>query len=109
MWKMQAFAKARREIGRRIRAERKAKKFTQGQLGARAGLSGKFVGEVERGGNSTVTAVLALAHALSIPAAALFATTFESPGRILAEKDEAEVREAVRTLARIFPTRRRKD
>jgi transcriptional regulator with XRE-family HTH domain len=54
-------------IGRRLRALRKLRKLTQEKLGERARLSGKFVGEVERGvGNPSLDVLLRLAVALDV-------------------------------------------
>ena len=39
-------------LGQRLRALRKQRGFSQARLGGRAGLSGKFIGEVERGEKS---------------------------------------------------------
>jgi acyl-coenzyme A synthetase/AMP-(fatty) acid ligase len=40
----------RKFLGQRLRALRKQRRLSQERLGDRAGLSGKFIGEVERGG-----------------------------------------------------------
>jgi transcriptional regulator with XRE-family HTH domain len=42
----------RKFLGRRVRALRKERGFSQEKLGERSGLSGKFIGEVERGEKS---------------------------------------------------------
>jgi transcriptional regulator with XRE-family HTH domain len=42
----------RKFLGQRLRALRKQRSLSQERLGARAGLSGKFIGEVERGEKS---------------------------------------------------------
>ena len=42
----------RRFLGQRLRALRKQRRLSQARLGERSGLSGKFLGEVERGEKS---------------------------------------------------------
>jgi len=42
----------RRFLGQRLRALRKQRRLSQERLGERSGLSGKFLGEVERGEKS---------------------------------------------------------
>lgn len=54
-------------FGRRLRAIRKLRHLTQEDLGEKAHLSGKFVGEIERGrGNPSLEVVVRLAKALSL-------------------------------------------
>ncbi len=47
-----------KELGRRIRAERTAKKMTQEELAERAGLHPTYIGQVERGEKSLTVASL---------------------------------------------------
>jgi transcriptional regulator with XRE-family HTH domain len=64
----QAERYVRKFIGQRIRAVRLQMGLTQQRLGERAGLSGKFIGEVERGTKSiSIDNLYALAVALEIP------------------------------------------
>jgi transcriptional regulator with XRE-family HTH domain len=54
-------------FGRRVRALRTLRKLTQEQLGERAGVSGKFIGQVERGsGNPSLHVIIRLGGALGI-------------------------------------------
>jgi transcriptional regulator with XRE-family HTH domain len=54
-------------FGRRIRALRTLRKLTQEELGERAGVSGKFIGQVERGsGNPSLHVIIRLGGALGI-------------------------------------------
>jgi transcriptional regulator with XRE-family HTH domain len=54
-------------LGRRLRALRKLRGLTQERLGERARLSGKFVGEIERGvGNPSLEVLARLAAALDV-------------------------------------------
>lgn len=55
-------------LGRRLRALRTLRDFTQEELGERAHVSGKFVGLIERGtGNPTLDVLARLAAALQLP------------------------------------------
>ena len=59
-------------FGRRLRALRKLRGLTQEGLGERSDVSGKLVGQIERGeGNPTLEVIADLASALSVDAAAL--------------------------------------
>ena len=58
----------RKFIGQRLRALRKERGLTQDKLGDLAGLSGKFIGEVERGQKSiSIDSLYAVAVALQTP------------------------------------------
>ena len=62
----------RKFIGQRLRALRKEKGLTQDKLGELSGLSGKFIGEVERGQKSiSIDSLYAVAVALQTPLRAL--------------------------------------
>jgi transcriptional regulator with XRE-family HTH domain len=59
-------------FGRRLRALRKLRGLTQEELGERSNVSGKLVGQIERGeGNPTLQVIADFAGALSIEPAAL--------------------------------------
>jgi transcriptional regulator with XRE-family HTH domain len=63
-----AVKKVRAVLGGRLRALREDQGYTQRALGRRAGLSGKFIGEVERGEKSiTVDSLYLLSRALRTP------------------------------------------
>src|SRR5262245_6396638 len=54
-------------LGRRVRALRTLRKLTQEELGEKAGVSGKFVGQVERGaGNPSLRVLARIAAALGV-------------------------------------------
>lgn len=54
-------------VGRRLRALRKLRGFSQEELGERAQVSGKFVGMVERGtGNPSLDVLIRIAGALKV-------------------------------------------
>jgi transcriptional regulator with XRE-family HTH domain len=58
----------RKFLGQRLRALRKERGLSQERLGERAGLSGKFIGEVERGEKSiSIDSLYHVAVALDIP------------------------------------------
>jgi transcriptional regulator with XRE-family HTH domain len=60
-------ADIRKLVGNRVRELRTSQHLTQEQLGERAGLSYKFIGEVERGvGNPTIGTLAGLADALGV-------------------------------------------
>lgn len=103
-------------FGRRLRALRKLRMFTQEKLGERAGVSGKLVGQIERGdGNPTLDVIVGLAAGLDVEpgdllqfeeerpsgsagaAAGAFAAA-EQVSRYLARRPAVEVERALRIL-----------
>ena len=55
-------------LGQRLRALRKQRRLSQERLGERSGLSGKFIGEVERGEKSiSLDSLYPVAVALKVP------------------------------------------
>ena len=55
-------------LGQRLRALRKQRRLSQERLGERSGLSGKFLGEVERGEKSiSLDSLYRVAVALKVP------------------------------------------
>jgi transcriptional regulator with XRE-family HTH domain len=91
-----------RRLGMRLRELRLAAGLTQSALAARAGLSYKFIGEMERGvGNPTLDSLCAVAQALSVNLADCFMLSEspeESTVRTLSEEDYAAIRDAVRRM-----------
>ena len=58
----------RKFLGQRLRELRKGKGFSQERLGERASLSGKFIGEVERGEKSiSIDSLYRVSVALGVP------------------------------------------
>jgi len=95
------------DFGRQVRELRLRRQLTQTALGKRAGLSYKFVGEIERGtGNPTLTTMGSLAAALGCDLADLVAI-HDQRARVLPLADTARVEDAVRVLQSVFPGRRR--
>ncbi len=103
-------------FGRRLRALRKLRMMTQEKLGERAGVSGKLVGQIERGdGNPTLDVIAGLAAGLDVEpgellqfeeerpqgpasdAASAFAAA-EQVSRYLARRPAGEVERALRIL-----------
>lgn len=103
----------RRRVGLRIRQLRLGGRLTQEQLAERAGLSYKFIGEVERGtGNPTVDSLAAIARALTVDLTEFFKLNDKSAAPALVElsdTDLSEIREALtsveRVLGRLMPAR----
>jgi len=109
-------AQIRLLFGRRLRALRKLRMITQEKLGERAGVSGKLVGQIERGdGNPTLDVVAGLAAGLDVEPAALLQFEEERPGaaaggpagafaaaekvsRYLARRPAADIERALRVL-----------
>jgi len=60
--------RVRKFLGQRLRALRRESGWSQEGLGKRAGLSGKFIGEVERGEKSiSVVSLYGISTALKVP------------------------------------------
>ena len=58
----------RKFLGQRLRALRKQRLLSQERLGERSGLSGKFIGEVERGEKSiSIDSLYRVSVALAVP------------------------------------------
>ena len=69
----------RKFLGRRLRELRKQRGLSQGRLGDRSSLSGKFIGEVERGEKSiSIDSLYRVSVALEVPLPRL---TDVRPGR----------------------------
>lgn len=106
----------RRRLGTKLKEWRKIRRLTQEQLAERAGLSYKFIGEIERGrGNPTIDTLSNLSQALALDITDLFGAgdswnPLETYG--LSARDVQMVREAARSLdvvvERLEPTRRRR-
>jgi XRE family transcriptional regulator, regulator of sulfur utilization len=109
----------RRNLGERLRTVRKQRGLSQERLGERAGLSGKFVGEVERGEKSiSVDSLYRIAVALEIPLRDLTNVSTARPGQrpdveqllalVGAVRSTARLSTAYRALRELFPERRRR-
>lgn len=72
----------RKFLGQRLRAIRKQRGLSQERLGERSGLSGKFIGEVERGEKSiSIDSLYRVSVSLEVPLRTLAAVR---PGRRVA-------------------------
>jgi transcriptional regulator with XRE-family HTH domain len=90
-----------KRVGRRIRALRASRNMSQEQLAERAGVSYKFVGDVERGqGNPTLSWLEAVARGLGVAVKDLLAD--EEPPAVVyptfSGRDYVVMREAKETL-----------
>ena len=92
----------RKGLGKRIRALRKSKTLTQELLGEKAGLSYKFVGEIERGEvNPSLDSLERIATALNVKVGDLFpieADVFPQ----FSPQDLILIKKALRILSRAF-------
>ena len=86
-------------LGANVRELRVRRKLTQEALGERAGLSYKFIGEVERGlSNASIDSLTRIANALDTDVADLFARSaratkpYDASGRHFAVVREAQAR-----------------
>ena len=87
----------RGRMGARLRQLRLARRLTQEQLAERAGLSYKFLGELERGrANPTLTTLGSLSDALNVRLVDLLALDTERPR--LSPRQASQVREALASL-----------
>lgn len=87
----------RGRVGARLKQLRLARRLTQEQLAERAGLSHKFIGEVERGrGNPTLTTLAKLSEALAVDLIDLLG--LETTGPRLSPRQATQVREALASL-----------
>ena len=76
-------ASIRQLFGRRLRALRRLRGLTQEELGERSDVSGKLVGQIERGaGNPTLEVITGFAEALSVEPAALLQFEEERAGGV---------------------------
>lgn len=83
-------------LGARVRDRRLQRGWTQEALGERAGLSYKFIGEIERGvGNPTIDSIDQIARAFGIDVALLLERDAPEPAYTpLSSDDFAVMREA---------------
>jgi transcriptional regulator with XRE-family HTH domain len=101
-------------LGQRVRALRKQRGLSQEGLGDRAGLSGKFIGEVERGEKSiSIDNLYRVSFALEIPLRELTDVRAHKPSAVPSEAEKIfalvsgrrrpeDIRKAYRVLQAIF-------
>jgi len=105
----------RKFLGQRLRALRKQRGLSQERLGDRAGLSGKFIGEVERGEKSiSIDSLYRVSVALEIPLRDLTDVRADKPSAVPHEDAEKvyallsgrrrpeEIRKAFKVLQAMF-------
>jgi transcriptional regulator with XRE-family HTH domain len=91
-------------VGARLKHLRQARKLTQEQLAEAAGLSYKFVGEIERGvGNPTLTTLEALVVALDVSIADLLSD--DTRADRVSSRDATVVREALDSIEAVLAKR----
>lgn len=96
------FMDTRKGLGKRIRALRKMKFLTQEELGERAGISYKFVGEIERGNvNSSIDSLDKIAHVLGVKIGDLFPSEKDIFPQF-SPQDLQLIKKALRLLDRTF-------
>lgn len=89
-------------LGKRIRTLRKSKALTQEELGEKAGLSYKFVGEIERGEvNPSLDSLVRIAKALGVKAGDLFPREVDIFPQF-SPQDLQLIKKALRLLNRTF-------
>jgi len=92
----------RNGMGKRIKTLRKMKAFTQEELGEKAGLSYKFVGEIERGEvNPSLDSMVRIANALDITVGDLFPREVDIFPQF-SSQDLQLIKKALRLLNRTF-------
>ena len=97
-------------VGRAVRAERKARGFSQERLATAIGVSFQQLQKYERGSNRISASKLAeIAKTLETPVTSFFAETRqeEAPGMPLDLAYDAEVDQLARRIRRLDPGRRR--
>ena len=103
----------RKFLGQRVRALRKQRGLSQGRLADRASLSGKFIGEVERGEKSiSIDSLYRVSVALEIPLRELTDVRADKPAPseeaekifalIAGRRRPEDIRKAYRVLQAIF-------
>ena len=76
-------------LGQRLRAVRKQRALSQERLAERSGLSGKFIGEVERGEKSvSIDSLYRVSVALEIPLRELTDVRADKPSAVPSEEAE---------------------
>ena len=103
-------------LGKRIRSLRVARGWTQQNLGEKAGISYKFIGEIERGKQNPSFSILAkISDALDIELKELFRFSNEIPTRKDLEKEvqrilkimtDDELRHILLLIQAIYPFKR---
>ena len=81
-------ASIRQLFGRRLRALRRLRGLTQEELGERSDVSGKLVGQIERGaGNPAFTTLVKIAYGMQVPVGSFLQTDQEPPGLVVRKEN----------------------
>lgn len=97
----------RRLVGKHIRLLRKAKGWSQEELGENAALSYKFIGEIERGiVNPSLDTLLGISNALNVELPKLFTG---DTLLVLTEDEISSVKTALSTLTNVLAPTKTKD
>ncbi len=89
-------------LGKRIRTLRRKRTFTQEELGEKAGLSYKFVGEIERGEvNPSLDSLVRIANSLDVKVGDLFPREVDIFPQF-SPQDLHLIKKALRLLNRTF-------
>jgi|TARA_B100001964_G_C14223552_1_gene596514 transcriptional regulator with XRE-family HTH domain len=105
--------KARKELGSKIRTLRNTAGYTQERLGKKAGLSYKYIGELERGRvNVSLDSLEKITSALGVNLGNLFSKDKVSVQKVfvkekdklsgLSKKDIQVVKNAMKILSKVF-------
>lgn len=96
----------RKNLGERVRTIRKAKSLTQEELGEKAELSYKFIGEIERAlVNPSLSTLTSIAKALDIDISQLFTEDWQlSPEYQLPPKDIQLIKDVLPSINQILKT-----
>ena len=105
--------KQRKELGQRIRSLRKSAVFTQEELGEKADLSYKYIGELERGQvNVSIDSLIRIADAVSVKIGDLFSKEKtdiqkvfikeKNPLSKLSPQDRQQIKHALKLLNKVF-------
>jgi transcriptional regulator with XRE-family HTH domain len=88
----------RGQLAVRVKQFRQARRLTQEQVAERAGLSSKFIGEIERGrANPALTTLASIADALGVNLVDLIASDGDRTSRLSA-RQITQVREALASI-----------
>jgi len=89
-------------LGKKIRYFRKLEGLTQETLGEKAGISYKFIGEIERGEvNPSVDSLISIANALSVKVKNLFPSETDVTTQLSPEDIEI-IKKALKLLNKLF-------
>ena len=90
-------------LGKRVRELRRELKYTQDELAEKVGISGKYLGEVERGeANVSVQILEGIAMALGVPVQEFFVNEHWKKPEVLTEEISSQLNEASSDQVRLI-------